>query len=135
MDRVDFAIQEEIIDFKNLLTNFVNRYIKVGNVVDMVDPTTLEEHGVEIQQQLEDFFDPLKRCTSSKGEDRQYMIHVAKELRRIEKCSMPLLLVRTKFKCTSPMFNFENWKKRTRRREEEKKRRSSPVYILGSNFK
>ncbi|KAM3375519.1 hypothetical protein P3S68_014233 [Capsicum galapagoense] len=92
MDRVDFAIQEEIIDFKNLLTNIVHRYIKVGNVVDMVDPTTLEEHGIEIQQQLEDFFDTLKRCTSSKGEDRQYMIHVAKELRRIEKCFRALTL-------------------------------------------
>ncbi|MCD7449136.1 hypothetical protein HAX54_049499 [Datura stramonium] len=47
-----------------------------------------EKPGIdhEIRQQLENYLDLVKRCTASKGEDRPYMIYVAKELRRIEKC-------------------------------------------------
>ncbi|KAK4344626.1 hypothetical protein RND71_034802 [Anisodus tanguticus] len=58
------------------------------NVMDLADPAILAgESGIhEIRQQLEDYLDLVKRCTASKGEDRPYMIYVAKELRRIEKC-------------------------------------------------
>ncbi|KAJ8534544.1 hypothetical protein K7X08_016272 [Anisodus acutangulus] len=61
------------------------------NVMDLADPAILAgESGIhEIRQQLEDYLDLVKRCTASKGEDRPYMIYVAKELRRIEKCSYP----------------------------------------------
>ncbi|KAG5601333.1 hypothetical protein H5410_032703 [Solanum commersonii] len=55
-------------------------------VMDIADPAILEEHGIEIQQQLEDCWDLVKKCTKSKGEERPYMIEVAKELRRIHNC-------------------------------------------------
>ncbi|MCD9639975.1 hypothetical protein HAX54_024986 [Datura stramonium] len=96
-DRAYPAILKEAIDFKNIPPNLnlskfyikegkVKFYIEEGNVMDIADPTILEEHGIEIRQQLEDYLDLVKRCTTSKGEDRTYMIHFAKELRRIEKC-------------------------------------------------
>ncbi|KAH0666091.1 hypothetical protein KY285_027297 [Solanum tuberosum] len=56
------------------------------HVMDIADPAFLEEHGIEIQQQLEDCWDLVKKCTKSKGEERPYMIEVAKELRRIHNC-------------------------------------------------
>ncbi|XP_049372986.1 serine/threonine-protein kinase ZRK3-like [Solanum verrucosum] len=77
---MDSVILEETIDFKNFPTNFVDRYIKESNVVDIADPTILEEHGIEIQQQLEDYLDLVKKCTTLKGDDRPYIIHVAREL-------------------------------------------------------
>ncbi|OIT31488.1 PREDICTED: non-functional pseudokinase ZED1-like [Nicotiana attenuata] len=60
--------------------------IEECNIMDIVDPAILEENGIEIRQQLEDCLDLVKRCTLSNGEDRPYMIHVAKEIRQIEKC-------------------------------------------------
>ncbi|XP_009796095.2 serine/threonine-protein kinase ZRK4-like [Nicotiana tabacum] len=61
--------------------------IEECNVMDIADPAILaEERGTDIQQQLDDYLDLVKRCTLSKGDDRPYMIDVAKELRRIEKC-------------------------------------------------
>ncbi|XP_075083662.1 serine/threonine-protein kinase ZRK1-like [Nicotiana tabacum] len=60
--------------------------IEECSIMDIVDPAILEENGIEIRQQLEDYLDLAKRCTLSNGEDRPYMIHVAKEIRRIEKC-------------------------------------------------
>nr|XP_009628930.3 non-functional pseudokinase ZED1-like [Nicotiana tomentosiformis] len=67
--------------------NCVSSNIEECNVMDIADPAILaEEHGIDIQQQLDDYLDLVKRCTLSKGEDRPYMIHIAKELRRIEKC-------------------------------------------------
>ncbi|WMV34529.1 hypothetical protein MTR67_027914 [Solanum verrucosum] len=83
MDRVDSTI-----DSKTLLINFVDRYIKESNVMDMdiADPTILEERGIEIQQQLKDCLNLIKKCTADKGDDRPYIIHVARELGRIEKC-------------------------------------------------
>ncbi|MCD9639974.1 hypothetical protein HAX54_024985 [Datura stramonium] len=92
MDRVDSAVLEETTDFKNLPTNFVNHYTKEGSVMDIADPTILEEHGIEIQQQLEAYLDLVKKCTSSAGEDRLYMIHVARELRQIDVCFRALNL-------------------------------------------
>ncbi|XP_009790259.2 non-functional pseudokinase ZED1-like [Nicotiana tabacum] len=69
------------------LPNCVEYNIEECNVMDIVDPTILaEERGIDIQQLLDDYLDLVKRCTLSKGEDRPYMIDVAKELRRIEKC-------------------------------------------------
>lgn len=59
--------------------------IEECNIMDIVDPAILEENGIEIRQQLKDCLDLVKRCTLSNGEDRPYMIHVAKEIRRIEK--------------------------------------------------
>lgn len=38
MDRVDSTILKETTNFKNLPSNFVNRYIKEGNVIDIADP-------------------------------------------------------------------------------------------------
>ncbi|XP_049387401.1 serine/threonine-protein kinase ZRK1-like [Solanum stenotomum] len=92
MNRLDSIILEETIDFKNLPINFVDRYIKEDNVMDIADPIILEEHGIEIQQQLEDYLDLVKKCTADKGDDRPYMIHVARELIRIEKCFRALSL-------------------------------------------
>ncbi|KAH0749071.1 hypothetical protein KY290_028303 [Solanum tuberosum] len=54
MDRLNYAILEGKINFKNLPTNLVDHYIKDSNVPDIVDPTILEELGIEIQQQLKD---------------------------------------------------------------------------------
>ncbi|XP_049411567.1 serine/threonine-protein kinase ZRK4-like isoform X1 [Solanum stenotomum] len=97
-ERIDFeldatSITEEdnainsTIDSKNLPINFVDRYIKESNVMDIADPTILEEHGIhEIQQQLKDCLNLIKKCTADKGDDRPYIIHVARELGRIEKC-------------------------------------------------
>ncbi|KAH0666076.1 hypothetical protein KY285_027282 [Solanum tuberosum] len=76
MNRLDSVILEETIDSKNLPINFVDRYIKESNVMDITDPTILEEHGIEIQQQLKDYLDLVKKCTADKGE----------ELGRIGKC-------------------------------------------------
>ncbi|KAF3646760.1 putative trehalose-phosphate phosphatase F-like [Capsicum annuum] len=58
------------------------------NVMDIADPDILAgERGIhDIRQQLEDYFDLVKRCTVTKGDDRPYMIYVARELRRMEKC-------------------------------------------------
>ncbi|PHT45552.1 hypothetical protein CQW23_14710 [Capsicum baccatum] len=55
---------EEKIDLKNIPTNFVNRCIKEANVMNIADPTILEEHGIEIQQQLNDYLDLVKKCTT-----------------------------------------------------------------------
>ncbi|XP_015160549.1 non-functional pseudokinase ZED1-like [Solanum tuberosum] len=74
------------IDRVKNATNLVDRYIKEDNVLDIVDATILEEHGIEIQQQLKDYLDLARKCTADKGDDRPYMIHVARELCRIEKC-------------------------------------------------
>ncbi|KAK4718750.1 hypothetical protein R3W88_017088 [Solanum pinnatisectum] len=93
MDRVDSTNSKETTDFKNLPTNyFFDHYIKEGNVVDIADPTILEEHGIAIQQQLKDYFNLARKCTADKGDDRPYMIHVARELSRIEKCFRALSL-------------------------------------------
>ncbi|KAH0658740.1 hypothetical protein KY285_027284 [Solanum tuberosum] len=93
MDRVDSTNSKEAINFKNLPTNyFVDRNIKESNVMNIVDPLMLEEHGIEIQQQLNDCLDLVKKCTSDEGDDRPYMIHVARELSRIEKCLHALTL-------------------------------------------
>ncbi|KAG5601318.1 hypothetical protein H5410_032688 [Solanum commersonii] len=92
MDRLNYAILEEKINFKNLPTNLVDHYIKDSNVPDIVDPTILEELGIEIQQQLKDYLDLVRKCTAMKGDDRPYMIHVARELCRIEKCFRALAL-------------------------------------------
>ncbi|WMV34531.1 hypothetical protein MTR67_027916 [Solanum verrucosum] len=86
MNSLDSVILEETIDSKNLPINFVDRYIKESNVMDITDPTILEEHGIEIQQQLKDYLDLVKKCTADKGDDRPYIIHVARELGRIGKC-------------------------------------------------
>ncbi|XP_049410407.1 serine/threonine-protein kinase ZRK4-like, partial [Solanum stenotomum] len=87
MDRVDSTNSKETTDFKNVPTSyFLDHYIKEGNVLDIVDPTILEEHGMKIQQQLEDYLDLVKKCTANNGDDRPYIIHVARELSRIEKC-------------------------------------------------
>lgn len=68
--------------------NYLEYNIEECNVMDIADPAILAgEHGIhEIRQQLEDYLNLVKRCISSKGDDRPYMIYVAKELRRIEKC-------------------------------------------------
>uniref|UniRef100_M1D8G1 Leucine-rich repeat receptor kinase PEPR2 n=2 Tax=Solanum tuberosum TaxID=4113 RepID=M1D8G1_SOLTU len=110
VEMVDSAISKEPIDceednksnieernamdtsFENLPPNSVDRYIKENSVIDRVDPTIFEEHGIEIQQQLEDYLDLVKRCTTYNGENRPYMIHVARELRRIEKCFRALTI-------------------------------------------
>ncbi|KAG5601315.1 hypothetical protein H5410_032685 [Solanum commersonii] len=93
MDRVDSTNSKEAIDFKNLPTNyFVDRNTKESNVMDLADPIILEEHGIEIQQQLNDCLDLVKKCTADEGDDRPYMIHVARELSRIEKCFHALTL-------------------------------------------
>ncbi|KAK4718751.1 hypothetical protein R3W88_017089 [Solanum pinnatisectum] len=81
------------VDLYHLLTNnSVDYYIKKDNVMDIADPIILEEHGIEIQQQLEDYLDLVKKCTALKGDDRPYMIHVARELCRIERCYRALTL-------------------------------------------
>ncbi|XP_049387408.1 serine/threonine-protein kinase ZRK4-like [Solanum stenotomum] len=97
-ERIDFELDAKsnteednamnsTIDSKNLPINFVDRYIKESNVMDIADPTILEEHGIhEIQQQLKDCLNLIKKCTADKGDDRPYIIHVARELGRIEKC-------------------------------------------------
>ncbi|KAL3366043.1 hypothetical protein AABB24_010937 [Solanum stoloniferum] len=93
MDRVDSTNSKETTDFKNVPTNyFVDRNIKESNVLDIADPTILEEHGIEIQQQLKDYLDLARKCTADNGDDRPYMIHVARELSRIEKCFRALSL-------------------------------------------
>ncbi|KAG5601313.1 hypothetical protein H5410_032683 [Solanum commersonii] len=73
MNRLDSVILEETIDFRNLPINFVDRYIKESSVMDITDPTILEEHGIEIQQQLKDYLDLVKKCTADKREDRPYI--------------------------------------------------------------
>lgn len=70
----------------------VELYIKESNAIDIADPTFLEQHGIEIRQQLEDYLDLVKKCTTYKGENRPYMIHVAKELGRIENCYRALTI-------------------------------------------
>ncbi|XP_049372979.1 serine/threonine-protein kinase ZRK1-like [Solanum verrucosum] len=85
MHRMDSAIPEEIIDIDNLPPNLVDHYIKECNIMDIADPTIFKEHGIEIQQQLKDCLNLSRKCTADKGEDRPYMIHVARELCRIEK--------------------------------------------------
>ncbi|XP_015160542.1 putative wall-associated receptor kinase-like 16 [Solanum tuberosum] len=93
MGRVNSKNSKETTDFKNLPTSyFVDSNIKEGNVMDIADPTILEEHGIEIQQQLEDYLDLVKKCTADQGDDRPYMIHVARELYQIEKCFGALAL-------------------------------------------
>ncbi|KAG5601332.1 hypothetical protein H5410_032702 [Solanum commersonii] len=92
LDRVNSAILEETTDFKYHPPNMVDHYIKEDNVIDIVDPTIFEDHGIEIQQQLEDYLDLVKRCTTYNGDNRPYMIHVARELRRIEKCFRALTI-------------------------------------------
>ncbi|WMV34535.1 hypothetical protein MTR67_027920 [Solanum verrucosum] len=90
MDRVDSTTSEDTMDFEEDITvnfKFIDGYIKEGiNIMDLADPIILEEHGIEIQQQLKDFSDLAKKCTAGNGDDRPYMIHVARELCRIEKC-------------------------------------------------
>ncbi|CAN4097802.1 unnamed protein product [Withania somnifera] len=85
MVRMNSAIPEEMIYFENLPTNIVDLSTKEEDVIDIADPAILEESGTEIRQQLEDYLDLVKKCTADKGENRPYMIHVARELRRIEK--------------------------------------------------
>ncbi|CAN4099716.1 unnamed protein product [Withania somnifera] len=72
--------------------DYVDSYIGECNVMDIVDSDILEELGIEIQQQLEDYLNLVKKCTTYKGENRPYMIHAARELRRIEKCFRTLTL-------------------------------------------
>ncbi|KAG5601331.1 hypothetical protein H5410_032701 [Solanum commersonii] len=74
MDRVDSTIFKD----PNLPT-MVELYIKERDVIDIEDPTLLEQHGIEIRQQLEDYLDLVKRYISSKGEDRPYMIHTSRQ--------------------------------------------------------
>ncbi|KAH0749081.1 hypothetical protein KY290_028313 [Solanum tuberosum] len=62
------------------------------HVMDRADSAILEEHGIEIRQQLEDCWDLVKKCTKSKREERPYMIEIAKELRRIHNCFCALTL-------------------------------------------
>ncbi|OIS96813.1 wall-associated receptor kinase-like 2 [Nicotiana attenuata] len=71
----------KMIDF----TKFphVETNIEEGSVMDIADPTILEEHGIEIRQLLEHYLDLVRKCTGYKGEEKPYMIHVAKELRQI----------------------------------------------------
>ncbi|KAF3644266.1 hypothetical protein T459_16947 [Capsicum annuum] len=64
------------------------------HVMDIADPAILEEHGIKIRQQLEDCWDLVKKCTAYKGEERPYMIEVAKELSRIHHCFRALTLCR-----------------------------------------
>ncbi|WMV34526.1 hypothetical protein MTR67_027911 [Solanum verrucosum] len=95
MHRVDSTTSKERTDFEEDAksnTEEGNRYIKEGNVLDIVDPTILEEHGIEIQQQLKDYLDLARKCTADNGDDRPYIIHVARELSRIEKCFRALSL-------------------------------------------
>ncbi|KAH0662351.1 hypothetical protein KY284_027282 [Solanum tuberosum] len=93
MDRVDSRIYEETTDFKDPNPpTMVELYIKESNAIDIADPTFLEQHGIEIRQQLEDYLDLVKKCTTYKGENRPYMIHVAKELCRIENCYRALTI-------------------------------------------
>ncbi|XP_015077352.1 non-functional pseudokinase ZED1-like [Solanum pennellii] len=79
---VDSTYSTETIDFINIATD---PYIEEDSVIDITDPIILEEHGIEIQQQLEDYLDLVKKCTADKADDRPYMIHVARELCRMEK--------------------------------------------------
>ncbi|XP_060180856.1 serine/threonine-protein kinase ZRK1-like [Lycium barbarum] len=90
MNRV--AIPKEGTNFENLTPNIVDSYFTEGNVIDIADPAILKERGIEIRQQLEDYLDLVKKCTAYKGENRPYMIHVARELRRIERCYRALTL-------------------------------------------
>ncbi|XP_049373232.1 serine/threonine-protein kinase ZRK4-like [Solanum verrucosum] len=110
MDRVDSTTSEDTMDFEEDITEegntlyrvdsnaivnfkFIDGYIKEGiNIMDLADPIILEEHGIEIQQQLKDFSDLAKKCTAGNGDDRPYMIHVARELCRIEKMFRALAL-------------------------------------------
>ncbi|KAL3366062.1 hypothetical protein AABB24_010953 [Solanum stoloniferum] len=93
MDRVHSRIYEETTNFKDPNPpTMVELYIKECNAIDIADPTFLEQHGIEIRQQLEDYLDLVKKCTTYKGENRPYMIHVAKELCRIENCYRALTI-------------------------------------------
>ncbi|KAH0749070.1 hypothetical protein KY290_028302 [Solanum tuberosum] len=114
LDRVDSTTSKERIDFEEdarssteegstfysmdskdkgtTYIDLVNGYIKEGNVMDLADPIILEDHGTEIQQQLHDCFDLVKKCIAGNEDDRPYMIHVARELCRIEKCFRALTL-------------------------------------------
>ncbi|KAM3204182.1 non-functional putativekinase ZED1-like [Capsicum annuum] len=67
---------------------YLESNIEECDVMDIANPDILAgERGIhEIRQQLEDYFDLVKRCTVTNGDDRPYMIYVARELRRIEKC-------------------------------------------------
>ncbi|OIT02485.1 wall-associated receptor kinase-like 22 [Nicotiana attenuata] len=77
----------DFIEFSHVETN-----IGEGSVMDIADPTILEEHGIEIRQLLEHYLHLVRKCTGYKGEEKPYMIHVAKELRQIEKCYCGLTL-------------------------------------------
>jgi len=114
LDRVDSTTSKERIDFEEdarssteegstfysmdskdkgtTYIDLVNGYIKEGNVMDLADPIILEDHGTEIQQQLHDCFDLVKKCTAFYKDYRPDMIHVARELCRIEKCFRVLTL-------------------------------------------
>nr|XP_033509509.1 non-functional pseudokinase ZED1-like [Nicotiana tomentosiformis] len=93
MHEIDIRDIPPSVEFEDpyLPTN-AQLYIKEGSAIDIADPAILEEHGIEIRQHLEDYLDLVKQCTASKGEDRPYMIQVAKELRRIENCFRALTI-------------------------------------------
>lgn len=93
MHEIDIRDIPPSVEFEDpyLPTN-VQLYINEGSATDIADPGILEEHGIEIRQHLEDYLDLVKQCTESKGEDRPYMIKVAKELRRIGNCFRALTI-------------------------------------------
>lgn len=68
---------------KHSKTIILDVYVVTGLLEEdnVLDPIILEEHGTEIQRQLEDYLDLVKKCTA---DDRPYMIHVARELCRME---------------------------------------------------
>lgn len=83
-DRV-YIVHPEVSDFKMMDIEEIHE-------MDIADPAILEEHGIEIRQQLKDCWDLVKKCTKSKGEERPYMIQVAKEVHRIHNCFRALTL-------------------------------------------
>ncbi|KAK6787052.1 hypothetical protein RDI58_015577 [Solanum bulbocastanum] len=65
MDGVDSRIYEETTNFKDPNPpTMIELYIKESNAIDIADPTFLEQHGIEIRQQLEDYLDLVKKCTT-----------------------------------------------------------------------
>lgn len=70
MDRLDSTIPDDMIDFESLPPNLVDHYTKEGNKMDIVDSVSIiEERGIEMRQQLENYLDLGKQCITDKGED------------------------------------------------------------------
>ncbi|KAL2490896.1 Protein kinase superfamily protein [Abeliophyllum distichum] len=73
----------------NSLEEYVKEHVD-NELSKTLDPTILVERGeIELDHQLQVFSELALRCTCNKGADRPDVMDVAKELRRIQRSSLP----------------------------------------------